>query len=56
MDASPLMTVPEVAEFLRTTERAIYAMVERNQLPGIVRLGRRVLIRRAEVHAMVGLQ
>lgn len=40
-----LMTVGEVASLLRTTPRAIYAMVERRQLPGIVRVGRRVLIR-----------
>ena len=30
---------------LRTTKKAIYSMVERAQLPGIVRIGRRVLIR-----------
>lgn len=39
------MTVDEVASLLRTTRRAIYAMVERGQLPGIVRVGRRVLFR-----------
>jgi excisionase family DNA binding protein len=30
---------------LRTTKRAIYAMIERRQLPGIIRIGRRVLLR-----------
>jgi excisionase family DNA binding protein len=40
-----LLTVHEAAELLRTTRRAIYAMVERRQLPGIVKLRRRVLIR-----------
>ena len=30
---------------LRTTRRAIYAMVERRQLPGVIRIGRRVLLR-----------
>jgi excisionase family DNA binding protein len=39
------LTPREVAEVLRTSTKAIYAMVERFQLPGIVRIGRRVLIR-----------
>jgi excisionase family DNA binding protein len=43
--ARVLLTVPEVANLLRTTPRAVYAMVERNQLPGVVRLRRRVLFR-----------
>ncbi len=40
-----LLTVDEAADLLRTTRRAIYAMVERRQLPGIIKLRRRVLIR-----------
>jgi len=40
-----LLTPTEVSALLRTTKKAIYAMVERGQLPGIVRIGRRVLIR-----------
>jgi len=40
-----LLTVDEAADLLRTTRRAIYAMVERRQLPGIVKLRRRVLLR-----------
>jgi excisionase family DNA binding protein len=39
------LTVSEVASLLRTTKAAIYAMVERGQLPGITRIRRRVLIR-----------
>ncbi|MGE0592352.1 MAG: helix-turn-helix domain-containing protein [Vicinamibacterales bacterium] len=39
------LNVDEAAELLRTTRRAIYAMVERRQLPGVVRLRRRVLFR-----------
>jgi excisionase family DNA binding protein len=39
------LNVEEAAELLRTTRRAIYAMVERRQLPGVVRLRRRVLFR-----------
>lgn len=40
-----LLTVDEAADVLRTTRRAIYAMVERGQLPGVVRIRRRVLMR-----------
>ena len=40
-----LLTVDEAASLLRTTRRAIYAMVERRQLPGVIRLRRRVLFR-----------
>ena len=38
-------TVGEAADLLRTSRKAVYAMVERGQLPGVTRLGRRVLIR-----------
>lgn len=44
-----LLTVDDVAQLLRTTNRAIYAMIERQQLPGIVRIGRRVLFRAADL-------
>ncbi|HEX9365817.1 MAG TPA: helix-turn-helix domain-containing protein [Vicinamibacterales bacterium] len=40
-----LLTIDETADLLRTTRRAVYAMVERRQLPGIVRVRRRVLVR-----------
>jgi excisionase family DNA binding protein len=40
-----LLTVGEAAELLRTTRRAIYAMIERRQLPGVIRIRRRVLLR-----------
>jgi excisionase family DNA binding protein len=39
------INVDEAAELLRTTRRAIYAMVERRQLPRVVRRRRRVLFR-----------
>jgi excisionase family DNA binding protein len=44
-----LLTIDETADLLRTTRRAIYAMVERRQLPGIVRVRRRVLVRSQEL-------
>ena len=40
-----LLTPAEVADLLRTTRKAIYSMVERSQLPGVVRIGRRLLVR-----------
>ena len=40
-----LLTADEAAELLRTTRRAIYAMIARGQLPGVVRVHRRVLLR-----------
>ena len=44
-----LLTCGEVAHLLRTTRSAVYAMVERRQLPGVTRLGRRVLIRSSDL-------
>ena len=42
-------TVEEVATLLRTTRKAVYAMIERRSLPGVTRIGRRVLIRSADL-------
>jgi excisionase family DNA binding protein len=44
-----LLLIREVADLLRTTPKAIYSMIERGQLPGVTRVGRRVLIRRDEL-------
>jgi excisionase family DNA binding protein len=41
-----LLTADETAVLLRTTRKAIYAMAERGCLPGVVRVGRRLLVRR----------
>ncbi len=40
-----LMTAHETALLLRTTRKAVYAMAERGQVPGVTRIGRRVLFR-----------
>jgi excisionase family DNA binding protein len=44
-----LFTVVEVAEILRTSPKAVYTMIERGQLPGVTRIGRRILVRRTEL-------
>lgn len=44
-----LLTVLEAASCLRTSRAAIYKMVERQQVPGVVRVGRRVLFDRASL-------
>ena len=44
-----LLTVAETATLLRTTPKAVYAMVERGALPGVTRLGRRVLVRSTDL-------
>ena len=49
MPLSILLTVDETAELLRTSRRAIYMMLERHQLPGVTRIGRRVLFRSADL-------
>ena len=41
-----LHAVADVADLLRTSPKAIYAMVERGQIPGVIRIGRRLLFRR----------
>ena len=47
LDTLPqLLTADETADLLRTSRKAVYAMTERGQLPGVTRIGRRVLYRR----------
>jgi excisionase family DNA binding protein len=43
---APYMAVAEVAALLRTSAGAIYKMVERGQLPGVIRVGKRLLVER----------
>jgi excisionase family DNA binding protein len=40
-----LLTVDETAVLLRTTRKAIYSLIERRHVPGVTRIGRRVLFR-----------
>ena len=44
-----LLTVDEAADLLRTTRRGIYAMIARRQLPRVIRIRRRVLVRSADL-------
>jgi excisionase family DNA binding protein len=44
-----LLNVDEAARLLRTSRRAIYAMIARRQLPGVVRIRRRVLVRSGDL-------
>jgi excisionase family DNA binding protein len=41
-----LLTVEEVATYLRTSRAAVYHLIERRKLAGVVRVGRRVLVKR----------
>lgn len=34
----------EVAELMRTSRKAIYVMIARRQLPGVTRIGKRLLV------------
>jgi excisionase family DNA binding protein len=44
-----LLTPEETGAVLRTSRKAVYSMIERGQLPGVTRIGRRVLIRSREL-------
>jgi excisionase family DNA binding protein len=46
LPAEALLTPGEVASVLRTSRKSVYSMIERGQIPGIVRLGRKILVRR----------
>lgn len=44
-----LMTAEELAEFLRVTRKAVYEMVHKGEVPGVIRLGRRLRFRRESI-------
>jgi excisionase family DNA binding protein len=48
-----LLTPAEVATWLKTTVKAVYARAERGNLPGATRLGRRLYFVRSELLAWV---
>lgn len=43
------LTADETASLLRTTRAAIYTMSDRGRLPGVTRVGRRLLVNRDEL-------
>jgi excisionase family DNA binding protein len=51
-NADPLpifLTADEAADLLRTTRKAIYVMNERRRLPGVRKIGKRLLIRSSDL-------
>ena len=40
-----LLNADETAEILRTTRPAVYTMAARGRLPGVTKIGRRLLVR-----------
>ena len=46
MDSPHLLKTDEVAQLLRTSRKVVYEMARKGQLPGVIRLGRRLLFRR----------
>jgi len=45
----PLMTVDDAAALLRTTRKGIYNMNDRGVLPGVIRIGKRLLFDRDQL-------
>jgi excisionase family DNA binding protein len=50
-----LLTISEAAALLRTTTKAVYSMADRGKLPGVVKVGRRTLVRRADLLRSLGI-
>ncbi len=52
MSEEAVMTVPEVAEYLRITDIAVRALIRRGNLPA-VKLGKSYRLRRVDVEALL---
>ena len=52
--AQALLTVPQVAELLGMTPKAVYHRVERGQLPGALHVGRSLRFRRSDLLRFIG--
>ena len=51
-DSLPLfLQVEEIADLLRVSRKAVYAMVERDEIPGVMKIGRRLRFRRDVLEA-----
>jgi excisionase family DNA binding protein len=55
LSEDPIMTVPQVAEYLQISKSKIYYLISRNQLPHL-RLGRNVRVRRSDLQNWLNLQ
>lgn len=54
-DPAATITIPEAAKLLGISRNAAYEAASRGELPGAIRLGRRVLVARAVLLAALGL-
>lgn len=45
-DLPPLLTAQEVAQLLRTDRKVVWEMARLRRIPGVIRLGRKLLFRR----------
>jgi excisionase family DNA binding protein len=52
---SPVYTVPEVAQLLRTSEWSVYEMIKRGELPGVIRIGSQIRIVRQRFREWIGV-
>ena len=52
--AQALLTVPQVAELLGMTPKAVYHRAERGQLPGALHVGRSLRFRRSDLLRFIG--
>lgn len=51
-----LLRAEEVAGLLRVTRKAVYSMVDRGELPGVTKIGRRVRFQRDALLAWLNRQ
>ena len=49
---TPILTVPEVAQYLKMSKTKVYAMIEERQLP-YERMGRNVRVREVDLKAFI---
>lgn len=50
-----LMTVEDAAAYLSMTVMAVRIAISRDQIPGVVRIGRRVRVRTADLRKHLGI-
>ena len=51
-----LLTPEEVAQLLRLSKSKVYSLLQRNEIPGVVRLGRSVRVSRRRLEQWVASQ